>query len=308
MDRQELAAFLRSRRARIRPPDVGLQAGTRRRTPGLRREEIAQLAGMSVDYYIRLEQGRGPHPSRQILAALARALRLTSDERGHLYNLAGEPPDPPSGPSRDVPPGILHLLERLDDTPAYVLNARHDILAWNPLAAALMTDFAAMEPRDRNVIRWLFTGPSIESFDTDEYVAQLARESVADLRAASGRYPGDPGIAELVAEVSARSPLFARLWAEGEVGVRRGSRKLMTHPLVGEMEMHCDVLYVPERDQRVVLYTVAPGTPSQAALKRLREIAAMEPDDRLLPAAGESPAETGIGGTTLATATVRPHR
>ncbi|TYB38810.1 helix-turn-helix transcriptional regulator [Actinomadura chibensis] len=274
MDRQELAAFLRSRRARIRPADVGLRTGTRRRTPGLRREEIAHLAGMSVDYYIRLEQGRGPRPSRQILAALARALRLTDDERGHLHHLAGEPPEPPGGPPRDVPPGILHLLDRLDDTPAYVLNPRHDILAWNPLAAALMTDFAAMEPGDRNVIRWLFTGPTIERYDTDAYIAQLARESVADLRAASGRYPNDPGIAALVADVSARSPLFARLWAEGEVGIRRGSRKSMNHPLVGELELHCDVLYVPERDQRVVLYTVAPGTPSHAGLKRLREIAA----------------------------------
>ncbi|MEU9017170.1 helix-turn-helix transcriptional regulator [Actinomadura sp. NPDC048394] len=271
MDRQELAAFLRSRRDRVRPEDVGLKAGTRRRTPGLRREEVAQLAGMSVDYYIRLEQGRGPRPSRQILAALARALRLTDDERGHLYHLAGEAPEPPAGPSRDVPPGILHLLERLDDTPAYVLNARHDILAWNPLAAALMTDFAALPPKDRNVIRWLFTGPVADRYDTDEYVAELAGDSVADLRAAAGRYPGDPGIAELVAEVSARSPLFARLWDSGEVGIRRSSRKRMVHPVVGPLELHCDVLYVPERDQRVVLYTTTPGTPSHEALKALRE-------------------------------------
>ncbi|MFA1545839.1 helix-turn-helix transcriptional regulator [Actinomadura chokoriensis] len=272
MDRQEMASFLRSRRARIQPADVGLPAGTRRRTPGLRREETAQLAGMSVDYYIRLEQGRGPRPSRQILGALARALRLTDDERRHLYHLAGEPPEPPNAPSQDVPPGILHLLGRLDDTPAYVLNARHDILAWNPLAAALMTDFAAMAPRERNVIRWLFTGPAIGRFAEDEYVEQLARESVADLRASAGRYPGDPGIAELVAEVSARSALFARLWDEGEVGIRRGGRKTMLHPVVGKMELHCDVLYVPERDQRVVLYTTAPGTPSHEAMRLLRVV------------------------------------
>ncbi|TDD70109.1 XRE family transcriptional regulator [Actinomadura darangshiensis] len=272
MDRKEMAAFLRARRARIQPADVGLPGGPRRRTPGLRREEIAQLAGMSVDYYIRLEQGRGPHPSRQILGALARALRLTDDERGHLYNLAGEPPDPPDGPSQDVPPGILHLLERLDDTPAYVLNARQDILAWNPLAAAVMTDFMAMVPRDRNVVRWLFTGPAIERYGTDAYVTQFARELVADLRASSGRYPGDRGIADLVAEVAGRSALFARLWDEGEVGIRRGSRKHMTHPVVGELDMHCDVLYVPERDQRVVLYTTTPGTPSHEAMKLLRVV------------------------------------
>lgn len=267
-----MAAFLRSRRARIRPADVGLPAGPRRRTPGLRREEVAQLAGMSVDYYIRLEQGRGPRPSRQILGAVARALRLDDDERGHLHHLAGEPPEPPNGPSWDVPPGIMHLLERLDDTPAYVLNARQDILAWNPLAAALLTDFAAMAPRDRNVLRWLFTGPAAERYGTDAYVTQLARELVADLRASSGRYPADPGIAGLVADVAGRSALFARLWDEGEVGIRRGGRKLMTHPVVGELEMHCDVLYVPERDQRVVLYTTTPGTPSHEAMRLLRVV------------------------------------
>jgi transcriptional regulator with XRE-family HTH domain len=272
MDRQQLAEFLRSRRARVQPADVGLPAGTRRRTPGLRREEVARLAGMSVDYYIRLEQGRGPHPSTQILRALARALRLTTTESHHLYHLAGQSPESPSAMSQDVPPGILHLLERLDDTPAYVLNARHDILVWNALAAALMTDFAAKAPRDRNVVRWLFLGPTIERYDTDEYVNLLARESVADLRASTGRYPDDRALAELVAEVSARSPLFARLWDEGEVGVRRGSRKRMRHPVVGELEVHCDVLYVPERDQRVVLYTTTPGTPSHEAMKLLRVV------------------------------------
>lgn len=153
-----------------------------------------------------------------------------------------------------------------------MLNARQDILAWNPLAAALMTDFAAMAPGDRNVVRWLFTGPAIERHGTGDYVTQLARELVADLRASSGRYPGDPGIADLVSEVSARSPLFARLWDEGEVGIRRGSRKRMTHPVVGELEMHCDVLYVPERGQRVVLYTTTPGTPSHEAMKLLRVV------------------------------------
>lgn len=272
MDRQEMAVFLRSRRARIRPADVGLPGGTRRRTPGLRREEVARLAGMSVDYYIRLEQGRGPRPSRQILGALARALRLTDDERAYLHGLAGEAPEPPSGPSQDVPPGIVHLLERLDDTPAYVLSARQDIIAWNPLAAALMTDFAAMAPQDRNVVRWLFTGPDIERYGADEHVTRFARGLVADLRAAFGRYPADAGIAALVAEVAGHSALFARLWDEGEVGVRRGSRKRMRHPVVGELDMHCDVLYVPERDQRVVLYTTTPGTPSHEAMKLLRVV------------------------------------
>ncbi|QXJ20860.1 helix-turn-helix domain-containing protein [Actinomadura graeca] len=272
MDRREMAAFLRSRRHRIQPTDVGLEAGTRRRTPGLRREEVARLAGMSVDYYIRLEQGRGPRPSKQILGALARALRLTDDERAHLYHLAGETPETPPGPSQDVPQGILHLLDRLDDIPAYVLDARQGILAWNALAAALMTDFSAMRPQDRNVVRWLFAGPAPELYGVDEYVTGMAHDFVADLRAAAGRYPGDPGIAALVSETAARSALFARLWDEGAVGVKRGNRKRMTHPVVGPLELHCDVLYVPERDQRVVLYTAVPGTPSHEALKLLRVV------------------------------------
>jgi len=147
MDRRQLAAFLRSRRARLRPADVGLTPGPRRRTPGLRREEVAGLAGISVDYYTRLEQARGPRPSRQVLSALARALRLYEAERAYLYHLVGEEPAPPGGPSPDVPAGVLHLLDRLDDTPAYVIDARYDLLAWNPLAAALLGDPAAGDER-----------------------------------------------------------------------------------------------------------------------------------------------------------------
>jgi transcriptional regulator with XRE-family HTH domain len=152
VDRKELADFLKSRRERIQPQDVGLEAGPRS-TPGLRREEVARLAGMSVDYYIRLEQARGPRPSRQILGALARALRLTDDEREYVYNLAGERSAPPPGPPQEVPAGILHLLDRLDDTPAFVLDAKYDVLSWNALAAALITDFSALAPIDRNSIR-----------------------------------------------------------------------------------------------------------------------------------------------------------
>lgn len=270
MDRQELGAFLRSRRARIRPADVGLRTGTRRRTPGLRREEIAQLAGMSVDYYIRLEQGRGPRPSRQILTALARALRLTDDERAHLFDLAGERPEPLSGPPQEVPAGILHLLERLDDTPAYVLDAKYDVLAWNDMAAALIIDFSALEPR--NPLRWLFLGPDPRLTDENGEYGTFAQLGVADLRTAFGRYPHDPGMTSLVDELSAGSERFRRLWDLHHVEVRRGSSKWMRHPVVGALEVHCDVLLVPERDQKVVLYTVQPGTPSHEALELLRVI------------------------------------
>jgi transcriptional regulator with XRE-family HTH domain len=272
VDRQELADFLKSRRERIRPQDVGLEAGVRRRTPGLRREEVARLAGMSVDYYIRLEQARGPRPSRQILGALARALRLTDAEREYLYNLAGERTAPPPGPPQEVPAGILHLLDRLDDTPAFVLDAKYDVLAWNALAAALIVDFSALRPRDRNTLRWFFRDDPAEEAFTDEGQWSFVRESVADLRAAAARYPDDPGIKELVADMSAASALFARLWATREVRVRRGTKKTMRHAVVGELHLHCDVLLVPDRDQKVVLYTAAPGTPTHEALRLLRVV------------------------------------
>jgi len=151
VDRAELAAFLRRRRAAVSPADAGLPAGPRRRTPGLRRQEVAQLAGMSVDYYTRLEQGRGPRPSRQMLGAIGRALRLSGDELAYLHYVAGETPGPPSGPARDVRPGILALLGRLDDTPALVCDAKYDVLAWNPMAAALLTDFSRLPAAERNI-------------------------------------------------------------------------------------------------------------------------------------------------------------
>jgi transcriptional regulator with XRE-family HTH domain len=136
MNRGDLATFLRTRRHRLRPADVGLPGAGPRRTPGLRRQEVAQLAGMSVDYYIRLEQARGPHPSRQVLSALARALLLTTDEREYLFRLAGESPPPTAGPSREISPGIRNLLDSMPETPAYVVDARYDVLAWEPAGHA----------------------------------------------------------------------------------------------------------------------------------------------------------------------------
>jgi transcriptional regulator with XRE-family HTH domain len=159
VDRRELAGFLRSRRERITPADVGLPAGPRRRTPGLRREEVAQLAFISTEYYARLEQARAPHPSREVLAQLARALRLSDAERDHLHHLAGAPPGPPRGPSREVRQSIADLLHRLPHAPAIVLSATFEIIAWNDLAAALMEDFSALPRRDRNLVRRAFLGP-----------------------------------------------------------------------------------------------------------------------------------------------------
>ncbi|MGC9665238.1 helix-turn-helix transcriptional regulator [Planosporangium sp. 12N6] len=270
MDRSQLAQFLRSRRARVHPGDVGLAAGTRRRTPGLRREEVARLAGISVDYYARLEQARGPRPSRQVLSALARALRLHDAERAHLYHLVGEVPTPPASPSPDVPAGVLHLLDRLDDTPAYVIDAKYEILAWNQLAAALLGDPSRWPPGRRNMIWNLFAGECSATALADPQGSAFADECVADLRAAAARYPEDPGIHHLIARLRATSREFVRRWEQLRVCVRRGSTTThFRHPVVGELTLECEVLDVAGHGQRLVIYSAAPGSPAAEALKLL---------------------------------------
>ncbi|GAA3235241.1 helix-turn-helix transcriptional regulator [Nonomuraea helvata] len=272
MNRDELADFLRIRRAHVTPAEVGLPGGDRRRTPGLRRQEVAQLAGMSIDYYIRLEQGRGPHPSRQVLNALARALMLSQDERAHLLHLAGHAVETPRI-REDVPESLLHLIGFLEEVPAYVLDARYDFRAWNPLANVLMGNLDALGPEDRNVIRWVFMSPDIAEHLSDEEKSRFARASVADLRAAAGRYPDDRKLQALVAEMLALSPHFAELWARYEVEIRREQRKRITHPVVGTIDAICQVMPVPDRDDlRLVLYTTEPGSPSHQALRDLRQL------------------------------------
>ena len=175
VNRTELAAFLRARRARVSPQDAGLPTMGRRRTPGLRRQEVAQLAGMSVDYYIRLEQGRGPHPSRQVLSALARALMLTADERDYLFRMADEAPPQRARPSREITPGIRHLLDSMPTTPAYVVDAAYNVLAWNQLATHFIGDLAGHP--DRNMIRWTFRRSPADSVWGDEhFLSGLARK------------------------------------------------------------------------------------------------------------------------------------
>jgi transcriptional regulator with XRE-family HTH domain len=266
MNRVQLAEFLKDRRARVSPSDAGLPEGARRRTPGLRREEVARLAGISVDYYARLEQGRGPHPSRQVLAALGRALRLFEDERAYLFRLAGEQPGPPAGPSQVVPPGIRHLLERLDDTPAFVIDAKYDLLAWNRMAVRLMGE----PPPERNMIWNAFCGPMPVAADSAPEFQSFAEESVADLRAAAARYPDDEGIRSLIARLHAGSPEFTRRWKQHHVCVRRTTLKTLTHPVYGELQLECQVLHADDSGQRVVFYTAAPGTPTADILDGLR--------------------------------------
>ncbi|WP_181802928.1 helix-turn-helix transcriptional regulator [Streptomyces shenzhenensis] len=272
MNRPELADFLRRTRTRLGPSDVGLPPGARRRTPGLRREEVASLAGMSADYYTRLEQSRGPRPSRQMLTALARALRLTRDERDHLFHLAGEEPPRREGTSTHVGPGLLLVLDRLHDTPAMVTTDCGEVLAQNALSRALSGDVLARPPRERNLLRRYFLDPSARDLFPPEDRPARTREHVANLRAVAAARPTDPVPAALVAELLAGSEEFARLWAEHEVAVRRSTTKRFLHPAVGLLELDCEVLVSTDTRQHLVVHTARPGTDSHERLRLLQVV------------------------------------
>jgi transcriptional regulator with XRE-family HTH domain len=267
MSRSDVADFLRACRSRVTPADVGLPTGTRRRIPGLRREEVAQLAGISVDYYIRLEQARGARPSRQVLLALARALRLSADEEAHLVRLSCADPLPVGAPCTEVPTAVRHLLELLGDLPAYVINARYDVLAWNAAALALVADFASWPDGERNLVWQVFQGDGESVAYSAAQWDVFAGQCVADLREAAGRYPKDAGIAELVARLRAASPDFARRWDANEVAVPRGTAKRLHHRSVGSLDVEQQILYLPGGDQRLIVYVPVPGSPSADALR-----------------------------------------
>ncbi|WIV56124.1 helix-turn-helix transcriptional regulator [Amycolatopsis nalaikhensis] len=271
MDKQELGAFLRSRRERLRPEDVGLPSGPRRRTPGLRREEVAVLAHISTEYYVRLEQGRAPRPSGEVLAGIAGALRLTDAESGHLHVLAGTAPVRTGTHRRDVRPSILALLERLPQTAAFVTSAVFEVLAWNELAAALMEDFAELTPRERNLARRAFLGPSRP--DAVLYgisdLAEFRHHVVMELRGALARYPADPAVTGLVDELLDGSAEFARLWDRRDIQAVPVLSKTFRHPAVGELTVDCDSLALTDRDQHLVLYTAPPGSRDAEALALL---------------------------------------
>ncbi|MEY9963949.1 transcriptional regulator with XRE-family HTH domain [Streptacidiphilus sp. MAP12-16] len=272
MDRAQLADFLRRSRVRLAPSDVGLPEGARRRTPGLRREEVAQLAGMSVDYYTRLEQQRGPHPSPQLLASLARALRLSSDERDHLYHLAGQVPPRASGTEGHVRPGLLLILDRLYDTPAQVLSDLGDVLAQNRMAMALFGDRSALPADSRNIVLHWFVDPSSHALFPEADRERLARTHVAQLRAVVAARPDDRRAAALVRRLLADSPEFAALWAEHDVAVRRSDTKTIVHPVVGEIELDCEVMLSGAHEQRLIVYTARPGSVGQERLELLRVV------------------------------------
>ncbi|MFE0375155.1 helix-turn-helix domain-containing protein [Streptomyces inhibens] len=266
-----LATALRLWRTRLAPDTTGLPTtpGSTRRTSGLRREELALLAGISVDYIVRLEQGRATSPSAQILTALARALRLSDAEHHHLFLLAGQPPPAHDRIEARLTPGLRRLLDQMSGTPIGVYDATWTLITWNPLYAALVGDPAALSARERNILWRHFTGLPDRISHTPEQTARFEAATVADLRAATARYPADPTLRALITDLRRLSPRFADLWASHIVGTHSADTKTVHHPTLGPLTLDCDLLTAPDSDLRLVLLTAAPHTEAAAKLAQL---------------------------------------
>ncbi|MER6956353.1 helix-turn-helix transcriptional regulator [Streptomyces sp. NPDC000618] len=273
MNHSELAAYLKSRRARIRPTEVGLPVGPRRRVPGLRREEVAQLAGLSADYYTELERGRGAQPSVQVLAALARALRLNGDERDHLFHLADRPVPPAAhGPTAHVQPALLGLLDRLTTTPAQVITDLHETVVQNELAVALVGRHPAVRgPAASFVYRW-FTEPEARAVYPAEDHPHHSRVFVADLQAVAARRGADSEVHQMVAALRRHSEEFTVLWDTHDVALRRTDHKRIAHPTLGVIELDCHSLFSEDGRQRLLWFTAPPGSEGAAQLELLSVI------------------------------------
>ncbi|WP_263248270.1 helix-turn-helix domain-containing protein [Saccharopolyspora rosea] len=276
--RTELSEFLRTRRARLRPEDVGLPQLGRRRVPGLRREELAQLAGVSVAYYTRLEQGHGHNVSGAVLDAISNALRLNEAERDHLRNLVRPVHRRRrSAPAQRVRPELQQLLDTMDNNPTVVLGRRLDVIGWNRLACALFGDFAELTRKQRNLARLVFRDPVSRTRYVD-WEAKAA-DVVGYLRLDVGRYPDDPHLADLVDELSQASEDFRRLWAAHDVNDKGHGRKRLHHPLVGEFTLGYETLHLPtDPEQRLIAYHAEPGSPSADALRLLASADAAQAD------------------------------
>jgi len=272
MDRTALADLLRSRRERLSPTEVGLAPGQRRRTPGLRRDEVAALAAISTDYYTRLEQRRGPNPSASVLTSIARALRLTEDERDHLFHLAGQAPPSRHGVGPHVSPGVMHLLDRLTDTAAFVTDDLGATLVQNTMSRLVSGDTSRHTGRDRCYAwRW-FTSPEARDRFPEQDWATHSRTHVADLRATFGRRGTDSDVASLVEDLLAASPEFAGLWADHEVAVRRSDAKRIIHPEVGLLDLLCEHLTSDVDGHILTVLFPRPGTDAREKLDLLRVI------------------------------------
>ncbi|MEW2391077.1 helix-turn-helix transcriptional regulator [Streptomyces venezuelae] len=240
----------------------------RRRTPGLRREEVAELAGVSIDYVVRLEQGRGLRPSAEVVEALSQALRLAPDERAYLFDLAQHRPRSAAEPASSVDPHMARLVADLSPLPAMLMNHRFDILAWNDEIARLLLDFDTLPPSQRNVMWLCLLHPGMREFYVDR--ERVVREGVAHLRAAWAAYPEDRELANRIAVFTARDEEFARYWGERDVKVNGRGHKVLRHPDAGEIAVRFEVLMpLQDRDQRLVIYRAADDE-SQSALDRLR--------------------------------------
>ncbi|MFI2754938.1 helix-turn-helix transcriptional regulator [Cellulomonas sp. P22] len=274
MDRRELATFLRARREELQPGDVGLTAGARRRAPGLRREEVAALTGMSPDYYARLEQGRGPQPSTQMLSALARTLRLTEDGRDYLYRMAGHSAPDRTSATSHVAPALLRVLDQLEDSPAMILSELCEPLAANQMAVALFGDPSARSGLARSdIYRW-FTEPEARRIYPEDDHARQGRALVASLRVAYGRSGPRSPAGTLVTALQRASSEFTELWAMHEVARRFEDHKTLLHPELGPLELDCQALFTEDQTQALLVLTAPQRTEGWEKLQLLRVVGA----------------------------------
>jgi transcriptional regulator with XRE-family HTH domain len=288
IDRSALAQFLRRRREALQPEDVGLPRGTRRRTSGLRREEVALLCHMSTDYYSRLERERGPQPSEQMVAAIAQGLHLSLAERDHLFRLAGHHPPAPGAVTDHVGPGLLRIFDRLGDTPAEIVGELGETLRQTPPSVALSGDLTSLDGPARSIgYRW-FTDPATRARYVEEDHNHLSRLFASGLREIAGRRGPGSYAAHVADELRERSAEFRRLWELHEVGVRPREVKRFRHPEVGLLELSCQSLIDPDHGHRLMVYTATPGSESHDKLRLLavlgRTLApsqAAEPDEVL---------------------------
>ncbi|MBS2546415.1 helix-turn-helix domain-containing protein [Catenulispora sp. NL8] len=265
----ELGETLRSWRDRLQPEELGLPTAPHRRARGLNRKELARLAGMSPDYLVQLEQGRANTPSVQVLAAIARALRLTGAERAYLFRLAGQPVPEERQISAVLPHGVRRLVEQLSASPAAVYDVRWNPVAWNAMWAAAIADPLTRPERERNMAWRAFVDLPTHVVRTAAEQRQFEEAIVADLRSSSGRYPGDPGLSGLVMDLLAAGDRFRTLWQARRVGVYEQEHKTIDHPDLGLLEVDCDILTTHRNDLRVVVYTALPGSVSAKALAEL---------------------------------------
>ncbi|WBU39204.1 helix-turn-helix transcriptional regulator [Homoserinibacter sp. YIM 151385] len=272
VDRPQLADFLRTRREALQPEDVGIPRGPRRRADGLRREEVALLSGMSTDYYTRLEQQRGPQPSEQMLTAIARGMRLTLAERDHLFRLAGHTAPARTGGGDHIAPGLMRVLDRLQDTPAQILSPVGEILVQTPPAVALFGDASRWTGLGRATVhRWFHEPASRDVYPADDHELR-GRIFVSELRAAAARDGERSRAAELVRSLAASSEEFRTIWAEHEVALPHGTEKRLQHPELGVMELQCQKLLDPDHGQLLLVFTATPGSESHEKLQLLSVI------------------------------------